>query len=378
MRTDREYLLSAARLALRGRGRAEPNPLVGCVIAAPNGEVVGWGYHERCGEPHAEIHALRRAGSAARGATAYVTLAPCNHVGRTGPCSQALIEAGVARVVVARDDPNAEAAGGIDALRDAGIEVAVTDCCPEATAVSDPFAHRVRTDLPWVIVKWAQSLDGRIATRAGESQWISSEASRRSVHRERGRVDVILTGIGTVLRDDPMLTARNVRVQRVARRVIIDPELKTPLHARLVQTAREWPITIVTDQRLLTPDCRLPIADRRVPQLSAAGVDLVGVPATGCGLAMKDVLRELVVRYDATNVLVEAGPGLMSRLFHERLATEAWVFIAGLLLGDDAIGCVRGFSASALAEGIKLRTVRRQIRGGDTVLRYRVVNPPAK
>ena len=243
-RDDLRYLHIAARLALRGHGGTEPNPIVGCLIVSPRDEIVGWGYHRQCGQAHAEVHALGRAGPRAAGATAYITLEPCNHFGRTPPCTEALIKAGVAKVVIARRDPNPIAAGGLDRLREAGIEVVIADDCELAMRITDGFARRVRSGLPWVIAKWAQTLDGRIATGSGESRWISNEASRRMVHRERGRVDAILTGIGTVLSDDPLLTARDVRIRRVARRIVIDPHLKTPLDAKLVQTADRFPTTM--------------------------------------------------------------------------------------------------------------------------------------
>ncbi|MHC4992472.1 MAG: bifunctional diaminohydroxyphosphoribosylaminopyrimidine deaminase/5-amino-6-(5-phosphoribosylamino)uracil reductase RibD, partial [Planctomycetota bacterium] len=191
---DTDFLAMAARLALRGRGGAEPNPMVGCVIAASSGEVVGWGYHRRCGGPHAEIEALRRAGARSAGATAYVTLEPCNHTGRTGPCTEALIEAGVRRVVYARKDPGVPAGGGGERLRAAGIEADLCATCPDAITVSEPYVHRVRTGLPWITAKWAQTADGRIATSSGESQWISNAASRVLVHRRRGHSDAVLTG----------------------------------------------------------------------------------------------------------------------------------------------------------------------------------------
>src|SRR5436190_8347297 len=244
---DHQHLLRAARLALRGHGGAEPNPLVGCVIASRAGETIGWGYHGNYGGPHAEIVTLQRAADRARGATLYCTLEPCNHQGKTGPCTQAIIDAKIARVVIARRDPYPPAAGGIERMQAAGIKVDVIEDCQPAVAVSDPFVHRVKTGLPWVTVKWAQTIDGKIATRSGESKWISNEASRKMVHRERGRVDVILTGIGTVLKDDPLLTARKVRQRRVARRIVIDPDLQIPLSAKLVTTA-EAPTTIICTQ----------------------------------------------------------------------------------------------------------------------------------
>jgi len=194
----RMLLDRAVRLASRGHGGAEPNPMVGCVIVDPEGRVVGEGFHARCGGPHAEIEALRAAGGRARGATAVVTLEPCAHRGRTGPCADALIEAGVARVLYAVPDPNPIARGGAARLREAGI-AAERVRHAGADELARPFVKRMTTGLPWVSAKWAQSLDGAIALASGESKWISGGRSRAMVHRERGRVDAILTGIGTVL-----------------------------------------------------------------------------------------------------------------------------------------------------------------------------------
>ncbi len=368
MRSDRDYLRSAARLALRGHGRAEPNPLVGCVIAQRDGKVVGWGYHERCGGPHAEVHALRRAGAAAQGATAYVTLEPCNHTGRTGPCTKALIDAGIARVVIAREDPHPAASGGAARLRQAGVVVDVVDTCPEAIAVSDPFVYRQRTGLPWVIAKWAQTIDGRVATRSGQSQWISSEASRRMVHRERGRVDAILTGIGTVLQDDPLLTARGVRIRKRARRIVVDPLLKTPTTSQIALTAREVPTTIVHQSGVND-------VESRAQTLGSAGAELIGIPGDQNSFSLTDALRTLSERHEVTNVLVEAGPGLLSGLFEMNLVCEAWVFMAGLLLGDDAaLSPLRGYQRDILDQALRLDLLSHRQRGGDAILRYRVRN----
>ena len=360
-------MTAAARLAVRGRGGAEPNPIVGCLIVSAEGAVVGWGYHRRFGGPHAEINALRRAGERARGATAYVTLEPCSHTGKTPPCTEALIAAGIARLVIARRDPNPIAAGGVDRLRGAGIQVDLLADCEAAIAITDPFAHRVRSGLPWVIAKWAQTLDGRIATRSGESQWISGEVSRRLVHRERGRVDAIVTGIGTVLADDPMLTAREVRVRRLARRVVIDPQLQTPAEAKIVMTARDVPTIIACDEKVLESETS------KHAKLQAAGVELIGFPVENGELALAPLMRRLVEEYDATNVLVEAGPGLLAHLFKQKLIREAWVFIAPLLLGDEqAASCLTGREAPRLTDGLKLKLITHRTRGADAVLRYRV------
>jgi diaminohydroxyphosphoribosylaminopyrimidine deaminase/5-amino-6-(5-phosphoribosylamino)uracil reductase len=362
---DRHFLRMAARLALRGHGGAEPNPLVGAVVVSRDGVTVGWGFHRKFGGPHAEVIALQRAGTNAAGATLYCTLEPCNHTGKTPPCTQAIIAAKISRVVMGRRDPNPVAAGGLDRLRAAGIAVEVIDDCELAIAVSDPFALRVRSGLPWVTVKWGQTIDGKIATRTGNSKWISSDASRRMVHRERGRVDAILTGIGTVVADDPLLTARNVRVRRFARRMVIDPQLTIPLNSKLVQTAKEVPLIVVCDAAHAERETAGALRER--------GAEVVGFAMDVDGIPLAPVLRELVSRFDVTNVLVEAGTGLMSRLFRQKLVNEAWIFTATLLLGDDeARPAVAGFDISRIADGFKLRRIATQIRDGDIVTRYLV------
>ncbi|MHC4652305.1 MAG: bifunctional diaminohydroxyphosphoribosylaminopyrimidine deaminase/5-amino-6-(5-phosphoribosylamino)uracil reductase RibD [Planctomycetota bacterium] len=360
---DTDFLATAARLALRGRGGAEPNPMVGCVIVSPAGTVVGWGYHRRCGGPHAEIEALRRAGTHAAGATVYVTLEPCNHTGRTGPCAEALIEARVGRVVYARTDPGVPAGGGAERLHAAGINVEFCATCPDATAVSDPYVHRVRNGLPWITAKWAQTADGRIATASGESQWISNPASRVLVHRRRGHSDAVLTGIGTVLADDPMLTPRGVRSRRMPTRVVLDPGLDLPASCRLATTTDEAPTVVLCDAREIEQ------RTRHAETLRSAGVDLVGVPRAGYELSLEAALRALVERHDITNVLVEAGPGLLGRLFARRLVNVAWVFVAPLLFGDDdAMPCVRGLTVKALTDGRRMKLWKVRRRGDDVIL----------
>jgi len=365
---DHRHMLHAARLALRGHGGAEPNPMVGCVIVAHEGagQVVGWGYHCRCGGPHAEVEALRRAGPRAAHATLYCTLEPCNHIGRTGPCAQAIVAATISRVLIARIDPNPVSTGGVQRLRSAGIAVEIMENLPPlALAVSEPFAHRIRTGLPWVTVKWAQTLDGRIATRHGESKWISNAASRRMVHRERGRVDAILTGIGTVLHDDPLLTVRDVRMRRIARRVVIDLHLRLPLSSRLVTTAREVPVIIACDAALAeSPQARA---------LAAAGVRLMPIPPHGRELPLEPVLRTLVSDHGVSNVLVEAGPGLVTRLFRQNLVNDCWVFTAPKVLGDpQAPSIFTGYGEESLQERPSMRLLSLRRREGDTIAHYLV------
>ncbi len=352
------WLQRAARIALRGHGGAEPNPLVGCVILDAAGNFVAEGHHRRCGGPHAEVEALRRAGERARGDTAVVTLEPCNHHGRTGPCSHALRDAGVARVVYACSDPHEQAAGGAAALRAAGVQVLQVPC-RAANDVTAPFLHRVRTAMPWVIVKWAQTLDGHIAARTGDSKWISSERSRAMVHRQRGRVDAILTGIGTVLRDDPQLTVRGTRARRVPVRVVWDPQLDIPMTATLVRTAREVPTVVVT-----TPAAH---ADRPddVGRLAHAGVD---VRTAADPRAMLAALHA----GGASTVMVEAGGGLVGRLLQDGLVNDLLVFVAPKVLGDDAApGPARGLAPAQVAHAQSFRLLGLRSRGNDLMLHYR-------
>jgi len=227
------HMARALRLARRALGRTSPNPAVGAVVVK-DGRVVGQGYHRRAGWPHAEVEALRRAGARARGATLYVTLEPCNHTGRTPPCCDALLAAGIARVVVAAKDPNPVTNGrGMARLRRAGVEVVAGVLEQEARRLNEPFWKAMRSRMPLVVAKIGQSLDGKIATAIGESRWITSLAARRLAHRWRSRADAILIGVNTVLRDDPLLTVRGV-VRRLDRplKVIVDSRLRTPLRAR--------------------------------------------------------------------------------------------------------------------------------------------------
>ena len=362
---DLHYLRMAARLALRGHGGAEPNPMVGCVIVSPRDEVIGWGYHRRCGEAHAEINALRRAGDRAAGSTVYVTLEPCNHTGRTGPCGEALIDARVARVVAAARDPNPAAAGGIKALRAAGIEAVVVSDCDDANRLNEPFVYRVTTGLPWIVAKWAQTIDGRIATRTGDSRWISSERSRRMVHRKRGRVDAILTGIGTVLADDPQLTARVRNRRRIARRVVIDPRLETPINAMAVQNTSETPTTIVCSGDAIR-------SNAAADALKSAGADVIGFDTRHGEINLRDVVRTLAEHHAASTVLVEGGSRLLGRLFAAQLVNEAWVFLAPRLMADpQALAAVTGEPVMTIADARQFRLIDARRRGDDVVLRYR-------
>ncbi len=314
----------ALALAARGLGSVEPNPPVGAVIVDDVGQCLGEGWHQRYGGPHAEVHALEQAGSSARGATLYVTLEPCCHFGKTPPCSQAVIAAGVKRVVIAMSDPNPRVAGeGIAELKAAGIEVEVGLCEAEARALTAPFVRWMTERRPWLHAKWAMTLDGKIASRTGHSQWISGPESRAKVHELRGRMDAIIVGIGTVLADDPLLTARPPG-PRTATRMVIDPQARMPLTSQLVQTAREAPVLwLVADH--LTPD--------HTAAIEAAGVERLSLPHDNQhGFPLKGLLSILGQR-SMTHVLIEGGGKLLGRVFDAGLIDEYHIFIAPKLIG---------------------------------------------
>ena len=262
---DAWHMARALELAARGEGSVEPNPMVGCVIVR-DGETIGEGFHRRFGGPHAEVEALAVAGPRARGATAYVTLEPCCHHGKTPPCTGALIAAGISRVVVAQRDPFAKVAGqGIAELAAAGIAVDVGVGADEALRLNAPYLKLLQTARPWIIAKWAMTLDGKLATHAGDSRWISSEASRAIVHRLRGRVDAVMVGRGTAQADDPQLTARPPGPRQAAR-IVVDTTATHSLQSLLVKTAREVPV-IVAGGAAAPQD--------RVEALQAAGCEVI-------------------------------------------------------------------------------------------------------
>lgn len=357
----------AIELARLGEGCVEPNPMVGCVIVRA-GKVAGEGWHKKFGGPHAEVHALKAAGARARSATAYVSLEPCCHTGKTPPCADALIAAGVRRVVAAVKDPNPLVAGkGLSRLRRAGVRVDVGLLAAEARELLAPFITIHTRARPYVILKWAQSLDGRIATRGGESKWITSRESRAAGHALRARVDAVIVGIGTVLADDPELTARMARPRRVAARIVLDRHLRTPLSSKLVRTARETPTIIACGRGgPRAPGDAQAGADR----LRAAGCEVLQLPSGADEVDIAALLSELHAR-GMTNVMVEGGGRVLGSFFDLRLADEAHVFIAPKLIGGaDAPGPLRGIGPAAIDNLADLRVLDATPFGPD--VRYRV------
>ncbi|MBP86711.1 MAG: riboflavin biosynthesis protein RibD [Planctomycetaceae bacterium] len=366
---DAARMARALELARRGEGYVEPNPMVGCVIVRRD-EVVGEGYHQRFGGLHAEREALQSAGDAARGATMYVTLEPCCHHGKTPPCTEAIVAAGIARVVVARRDPfpNVDG-GGIRALSEAGIEVEVGTCEGEASALDAPYLRLVETGRPWVIAKWAMTLDGKIATHAGDSQWISNESSRAIVHQLRGRVDAILVGSSTARADDPLLTARPAG-PRTATRIVLDSHASLSLDSQLVKTTAETPVLVVTGGAA-TAD--------RTQALTDAGCEVLKIEAKSREAQLQALLTELGHRR-MTNILVEGGGTLLGSLHDAKLIDEVHIFVAPKLVGGaHAPAPIAGTGFATMKEAVRMRdaTVERleddiyvvaRLEGEDTPL----------
>lgn len=350
------FIRRALALAKQGAGQVWPNPKVGCVLVR-EGLIVGEGWHQRYGEAHAEVQALAAAGDAARGATAYVSLEPCNHQGKTGPCTAALIAAGVAEVVCATRDPNPRAAGGVERLREAGIAVRSGVCEAEARVQNAPFLHLARgSPLPFVTLKLALSIDGALAGASRRRAWLTGPESQAAVHALRAEVDAVAVGIGTALADDPALTVRLAPPPRVApRRVVFDRGARLPLASALVQTAREIPVTVVTDGR----------APNQASRLAAAGVDVLVAPTLPAGLEM---LRATGVGH----LLVEGGAELASALLEAGLVHHLITFQAPVILGAGAIGAFAAMTGRDADVAPRYRVLERRAYGADLMTRYAV------
>jgi diaminohydroxyphosphoribosylaminopyrimidine deaminase/5-amino-6-(5-phosphoribosylamino)uracil reductase len=321
---DHGMMARALQLAERGLWTTSPNPRVGCVLVRA-GEIVGEGWHEKAGEPHAEVHALRAAGERARGATAYVTLEPCSHHGRTPPCAEGLIAAGVARVVAAMQDPNPLVAGrGLALLQAAGIETACGLLENEARELNIGFVSRMTRGRPWLRLKAAASLDGKTALNNGVSQWITGPDARRDGHRWRARACAILTGIGTVRDDDPQLLVRDVETTRQPLRVVVDSRLETPLTARILQGGPVLVAAAVDDQE-------------KADLLRSAGADVLVLPNADGKVELPALLAELG-RRGINEVHAEAGFKLNGSLLREGLVDELLLYLAPCLIGHQASG----------------------------------------
>jgi diaminohydroxyphosphoribosylaminopyrimidine deaminase/5-amino-6-(5-phosphoribosylamino)uracil reductase len=352
----------ALRLAERGLGSVWPNPAVGCVLVQ-DGRIVGRGWTQPGGRPHGEVEALRRAGSAALGATAYVSLEPCAHYGRTPPCTMALLQAGVRRVVVATVDPDPRVDGrGIEQLRQAGVEVAVGLGRAEAEAINAGFFLRVRANRPLVTLKLATSLDGRIATKGGASRWITGEQARARGHLLRATHDAIMIGSGTALAEDTSLTCRLLGLEdRSPERVVLDRRLRLGTSSRLATGAATVPTWLLTG-----PDA----PERRREALRALGVDIEAVGTDERGrLDLREVLAALAAR-GITRVLVEGGAELAASLLRQHLVDRLAWFRAPMLIGGDGRAAIGAIGVDAIAEALAARPAGGASLASDRLERY--------
>ncbi len=374
---DRRMLLRTLELAEQGRGRTRPNPMVGSVVVR-EGRVVSEAYHTAAGEDHAEAAALKAAapdqpapsfGGRLRGTTVYVSLEPCSHFGRTPPCADLLVEAGVARVVVAAVDPSAKVAGkGIQRLRAAGVEVVVDegDICYQARRQNDVFRTWAVHGRPFVTYKYAMTLDGCVATAARHSQWISGEESRREAHRLRAGLDAVLVGVGTLRADDSRLTVRDVPVGSQPLRIVLDPRLTLRQDSALVRTVAEGPVLCI---------CGPQASESRVRQVSGWGVEVVVVPGDAAGRPLPREVAALLGRREVQGLLLEGGPTVAGAWLEAGLIDRVVAFVAPVMVGGTGLGPFGGTGSERMDQALRLRDVTTAQFGRDVMVSGYVREP---
>lgn len=363
MTTAEKYMSIAIRLAAKAREKTYPNPMVGAVIVK-GGRVIGKGYHKMSGLDHAEIAAIKDAKVSCKGATMFVTLEPCDHYGKTPPCTAAIIESGIRQVYAAMKDPNPLNSGrGSKRLRSAGIKVKTGVCWKEARELNRKYIKFITRGLPYVTFKLAQSLDGKIAAADGTSKWISSAASRGFVRRIRGTFDAIMVGAGTVAADDPFLLDKE-RKGYATRRVVADSRLRISENSNLIKTAALAPVIVATT--MLAPAGKIQKFGR------IKGVELMLAKSKAGKVDLKDMLSKLAAK-GIVNILVEGGGGLVGALLDEKLADEAIFFISPSIIGGDK-SSVRGCGAKTIKDAIKLRDARFSMSGKDVVVRGKITS----
>ena len=357
---ERRWMKRALVLARRGQGRTSPNPPVGAVLVN-NGHIVGEGFHAQAGADHAEVVALRQAGGAARGAVAFVTLEPCAHQGRTPPCTQALINAGVSRVIIGCKDPNPHVqGGGTRVLRSAGLTVEFGPGGNDCRRLIAPFAHHISTGRPFTTLKAAVTLDGKTATSTGQSQWISSEPARHRVHQLRHSVDAIMVGVGTAIEDDPKLTTRGIEDGRDPTRVVVDSTLRLPLDSAILHLDSPAPTLIATTDKA---------PPERVDAVRATGAEVIVCEADGNSRVNLETLWRRLGERNIQHLLVEGGATLNQAILESGLTQRMMVVLCPLMLGgDDAPGIFRGPGIEALDHAIRLTDLRAQPCGPDVII----------
>jgi len=346
---DENYMKLALSLAKKRKGYTHPNPTVGAVVVK-EGKIIGLGYHERAGKPHAEVVALKQAGKRAEGSTLYVTLEPCTHFGRTPPCTNTIIKSGVKRVVVATLDPNPLMSGkGVQRLKSAGIEVDVGVCEEEARELNEDFFTYISKERPYVTLKWAQTIDGKLATLSGSSKWITSEESRKLAHLLRREATAVLVGVNTVIKDDPQLTVRHVPTEKQPIRIILDPDLKIPLNAKVLDTKETSTIVITSKE------------NDKLEEIKKKGAEVLILKEFNLKTLMKK-LKELEIMH----LMVEGGAQTLTSFIKEGLFDRVVVFIAPKIMGEGI--SIGDLEVQKVEECVKLR--RKEVRklDEDTVL----------
>ncbi len=358
--TDEIFMREALRIARNAQGRTSPNPLVGAVIVR-DGKIIAEGWHRQAGSPHAEIHALNMAGDLAKNSTLYVTLEPCSHFGRTPPCANAIVDAGIKKVFAAMSDPNPKVAGrGFEILKSAGVEVEVGLLEAEARALNEIFIKWVTKNLPFVTLKFACSLDGKISTAGGESQWISCLESRKFSHRLRDLNDAILVGVGTVLADDPSLTTRLVDGKNPVR-IVVDSSAKTPLDSKVV--TEKFSQTIIATTTNAPPE--------KISALKNLGVEII-FAGDKKSVDLKILMRELA-RREITSVLVEGGGTVHFSMLKEKLVDKIFAFVAPKIIGGkNSLTAVEGAGFEKLSDAVNLKNFSAEKIGEDFLLSGRV------
>ena len=366
MMDDKSFMEIALELAVKGQGFTSPNPMVGAVIVKDN-IVVGKGYHKAVGDAHAEVNAIGDAGTLAKGATLYVTLEPCNHHGRTPPCSEKILEAGISRVVVAMKDPNPDVqGGGIDFLKMQGIDVSIGVCEEKAGRLNEAYIKYVRTKRPFVIIKCAATLDGQIATKTGDSRWVSGEESRLFVHGLRHAADAIMVGINTIINDNPRLTTRlNDRKGTDPVRIILDTHLSISEDARVLQPDSDSDTIIITGTSA---------SENRKAAITKKGVRIIESSVKD-GLIDLDVLMDSLGSLGVTNLLVEGGSRVIASSLAAGIVDKVLFFYAPKILGgDDGVPICRGVGPDLMSESVEVKDINVQ-RFGDDVMIEGYINP---
>lgn len=358
---DEQFMRRALNLARKGAGRTSPNPMVGCVIVK-GGKVIAEGWHQHCGGDHAEVATLRKAGAKARGATMYVTLEPCSHWGRTPPCVDAIVKAGIRKVVVAMVDPNPVNNGkSLERLGKAGVDVVAGVCIREAGELNAAFVKYIAKGMPYVVAKSAQTIDGKIATRSGDSKWITSKEARTFSKQKRNEFDAILAGIKTILADDPCLCAPNKRIIKV----VLDSRLKTPLDARLLTTSEPGQVIVATTKKATSTSKK---------RLEGAGARVMVCPKRDGGVDLKWLFKELA-KEGVASILIEGGASVIGSAFKAGLVDRWHVYLAPILIGDErARSAVVGLKTPKLKQALRFSLVVRKVIGGDFFIEAEVKN----